>query len=112
MSQKPLWYKVARQEAWTRQKSRCAYCLTKLRLDQVTADHVIPKSKGGLNQKENIIAACRTCNLIKGSMTVNQFKNKLKSKKTENLHIRIQGSIRRINLAADRSCARILAFAR
>jgi 5-methylcytosine-specific restriction endonuclease McrA len=37
---------------------RCAYC------DKPadTLDHVIPKSKGGMTVKSNLIAACRICN--------------------------------------------------
>lgn len=30
--------------------------------EDLTVDHVIPKSKGGTDDEWNLIAACRTCN--------------------------------------------------
>ena len=37
------------------------------------ADHVIPHSKGGLGDPDNLIAACNSCNMKKGSKTVEEF---------------------------------------
>ena len=41
----------------------CAYCGSP---DDLTFDHVIPRSKGGRTSWENIVAACSPCNLKKG----------------------------------------------
>ena len=41
----------------------CAYCSSK---DDLTFDHVIPRSKGGRTSWDNIVAACSPCNLRKG----------------------------------------------
>jgi 5-methylcytosine-specific restriction enzyme A len=48
----------------------CAYCgcdLTQLPTPEVTADHVVPVSKGGPNVIANIMPACRACNSSKGN---------------------------------------------
>lgn len=37
----------------------CAYCGSK---ENLTIDHVIPKSKGGLNYTKNVICSCLSCN--------------------------------------------------
>ncbi|MFM8819087.1 MAG: HNH endonuclease [Phenylobacterium sp.] len=44
----------------------CAYCG---RNDDLTFDHVVPRSKGGRTSWENIVAACSGCNLHKGGRT-------------------------------------------
>jgi 5-methylcytosine-specific restriction endonuclease McrA len=41
----------------------CQYCGAK---DDLTFDHVIPKSRGGLTTWENVVAACAPCNMRKG----------------------------------------------
>ena len=32
-----------------------------------TVDHVIPRSRGGLTSWDNVVAACSSCNLVKGN---------------------------------------------
>lgn len=48
-----------------------------------TLDHVIPKSKGGTNCKENIVAACVNCNSLKGEDSVYELMRKLKTETKE-----------------------------
>jgi 5-methylcytosine-specific restriction endonuclease McrA len=38
-----------------------------------TVDHVLARSQGGLDQIENIVAACSRCNNAKGSKSVEEF---------------------------------------
>lgn len=45
----------------------CHYCGKKLRREQATVDHVIPKSKGGSNNSSNFVLSCAPCNTSKGS---------------------------------------------
>ena len=40
----------------------CFYCKKELTLDEMTPDHVIPKSKGGTDWLNNIVIACESCN--------------------------------------------------
>lgn len=51
-------------EIYDLQKGRCAYCNKKVR-DDYHIDHVVPVSKGGTNNKDNICISCPTCNLKK-----------------------------------------------
>lgn len=47
----------------------CQYCFSKFPIKDLTLDHVMPKSKGGSNDHENLVLACRDCNLLKGATT-------------------------------------------
>jgi 5-methylcytosine-specific restriction endonuclease McrA len=45
---------------------KCVYCGSK---DKLTLDHLIPKSKGGRNDWNNLVTCCDTCNKKKGDKT-------------------------------------------
>ncbi len=52
----------------------CAYCVrTMTHFNQVTVDHVLPKSKGGKDTVDNLTACCRSCNVKKGNLLLTQF---------------------------------------
>ena len=44
----------------------CQYCRA---AEDLTFDHVIPRSRGGRTTWENIVTACAPCNLMKGGRT-------------------------------------------
>ena len=50
----------------------CAYCGEEL-LDKITADHVIPITRGGTNYISNIVPACMHCNCSKHNKTAEEF---------------------------------------
>lgn len=50
-----------------RAQYRCQYCGDPLSLVTVTIDHYIPRILGGTDDKENLRAACITCNCRKGT---------------------------------------------
>lgn len=50
----------------------CAYCGNIDKKGHI--DHVIPLSRGGDDSLENLVWACRRCNLSKGSKTVGEWK--------------------------------------
>ena len=55
---------MTRKNIFKRDKNKCQYCgKTNIML---TIDHVIPKNKGGDDTWENLVSACKKCNLIKG----------------------------------------------
>jgi 5-methylcytosine-specific restriction endonuclease McrA len=45
----------------------CQYCGAK---GDLTFDHVLPRSRGGITSWDNVVAACSPCNLRKGSKTL------------------------------------------
>jgi 5-methylcytosine-specific restriction endonuclease McrA len=51
-----------RRGVFARDGHRCQYCGA----DAESIDHVIPRSKGGEHAWENVVAACRACNVRKG----------------------------------------------
>lgn len=44
-----------------RQKGKCYYCHKKVGTDY-HVDHIVPLSRGGQNDRDNIVIACSTCN--------------------------------------------------
>lgn len=50
----------------------CAYCLNPLSVKS-HLDHVLPLSRGGCNQIDNIVVSCADCNLHKGTKTPLEF---------------------------------------
>ena len=47
----------------------CQYCGSN---GELTFDHVLPRSKGGVTTWENVVAACSPCNLRKGNRLLRQ----------------------------------------
>lgn len=58
-----------RHNVWLRDKGRCQYCSTKLRMDEFTYEHIIPQSRGGPTTWLNIVVACIPCNAKKANKT-------------------------------------------
>jgi len=56
---------MSRRAVFARDNHRCGYCGA--HADSI--DHVMPRSRGGTNVWENVIAACRGCNLRKRDRT-------------------------------------------
>lgn len=48
----------------------CIYCGTD---KDLSIDHLIPLSRGGIHCQENLVVACRSCNSKKGTMTYEEF---------------------------------------
>jgi 5-methylcytosine-specific restriction endonuclease McrA len=64
---------AARRPAFTRfnvflrDRFECQYCGDGFPTQELTFDHVMPRSKGGRTTWENVVTACSCCNLRKGS---------------------------------------------
>lgn len=56
--------------------SRCGYCGDELNSD-FEIDHVIPKSRGGIDLLYNLLPSCRRCNRIKSAGGLLELKDKL-----------------------------------
>ncbi|MEY9281020.1 5-methylcytosine-specific restriction endonuclease McrA [Bradyrhizobium yuanmingense] len=60
-----------RFNVFLRDRFACQYCGSP---EDLTFDHIIPRSKGGQTTWENVVAACSPCNLRKGNLTPAQSK--------------------------------------
>ena len=63
---------------WEKQHQRCAYC--KIKLTPRTLDHIIPLSKGGTNNPDNLAWVCKPCNSRKGTRSLDVFLRDLKAR--------------------------------
>jgi len=57
--------RILRKSSWWREKRSsgiCYYCGLKLLPIELTMDHIIPLSRGGKSEKNNIVPACKECN--------------------------------------------------
>jgi len=57
--------KITRKAVLARDAYTCQYCGHKA--NGLTVDHVIPRSRGGSSEWENIVASCAPCNRKKGN---------------------------------------------
>ena len=70
---------AARSPAFTRfnvflrDEWQCQYCEGHFKTNELTFDHVIPRSRGGRTAWTNIVTACQKCNTAKGSKTPQEF---------------------------------------
>jgi 5-methylcytosine-specific restriction endonuclease McrA len=62
--------RLFRENIKARDGYACVYCGSS---ENLTVDHVRPKSKGGTDTADNLVTACRPCNQAKGSMHVDVF---------------------------------------
>ena len=62
--------RMFREGIKARDGHKCVYCGSS---ENLTVDHVRPKSKGGTDTADNLVTACRPCNQAKGSMHVDVF---------------------------------------
>lgn len=49
---------LTRRGVFLRDRDQCAYCDARAE----TLDHVVPRSRGGRHEWDNVVAACRSCN--------------------------------------------------
>lgn len=60
---------VSRRGVLRRDANRCVYCGAAA----TTVDHVMPRSRGGLDTWTNLVACCVRCNNVKGSRTAEEM---------------------------------------
>ena len=61
--------KFSRINVYARDKFTCVYCGERKPTEDLTFDHVTPRSRGGRTTWENIVTACGICNLEKADRT-------------------------------------------
>jgi hypothetical protein len=58
--------RLSRRNLMLRDGHQCQYCGRRPRVADLNIDHVLPKSRGGGDSWENLVTACRSCNVRKG----------------------------------------------
>ena len=58
---------LSNPKLFARDRQVCAYCGGRFQLDDLTREHIVPVSRGGLDTWMNCITACKACNGHKGS---------------------------------------------
>ena len=58
-----------RRNVFARDGNQCQYCGQHFPMSELSLDHVVPRSQGGVTSWENIVCACVACNVRKGGRT-------------------------------------------
>ena len=75
---------VTRRNILKRDGYRCQYCNAR---EDLTIDHVIPRSRGGRDTWKNLVTSCASCNIKKGNRTPREASMKLLKKPYKPNHI-------------------------
>lgn len=67
----------SRENIFIRDNYTCQYCGEKFSADELTLDHVYPKSRFGPDMWENIVTCCKHCNQYKADRTPKEAGMKL-----------------------------------
>jgi 5-methylcytosine-specific restriction endonuclease McrA len=73
----PWGVKLTRTNLFVRDRGQCQYCHKKLNKSRFTIDHVIPRSKGGKTDWDNLVISCARCNTKKGDSLLKDINFKL-----------------------------------
>ncbi len=69
-----------RFNVFLRDSFSCQYCGYRKPTPELTFDHVLPRSRGGRTVWENVVTACCTCNMRKGSQLLERSGLHLRNK--------------------------------
>ena len=63
---------LSNRELFSRDRHLCAYCATTFSEKALTRDHVIPKSRGGPDEWNNVVTCCKPCNQRKDDFSLRE----------------------------------------
>lgn len=66
-----------RRNLFRRDQHRCQYCGGRPGSEELTIDHVVPRSQGGESRWDNCVLACLACNKRKANRTPQQARMRL-----------------------------------
>ena len=75
---KPISLALTRRNIIKRDDGVCQYC--GIKTSSMTIDHIIPKDKGGKDNWNNLVTACKNCNIYKSNYLLNERNMKLLKK--------------------------------
>jgi 5-methylcytosine-specific restriction endonuclease McrA len=68
---------LTNQALFRRDQNLCLYCAGEFPDGELTRDHVVPRSRGGTDCWENVVAACKRCNHHKGDRLLDEISMEL-----------------------------------
>lgn len=93
--------KLSRRAIFKRDDASCQYCNASapndIGFDDLTIDHVLPRSQGGKTTWENAVIACTKCNRKKGDKTPEEANMPLKRKPRMPDYDVLQGRVIRVD---------------
>lgn len=78
----PRSVRLSRRNIFARDRGICQYCGCRPTRDEVSIDHVIPRSRGGTSTWENLVLACTACNRKKGNRLLSECGMELRRQPT------------------------------
>ena len=75
---------LSRRNIMKRDNSTCQYCGSR---SDLTLDHVMPRSRNGRDNWENLVTACNSCNVKKGNRTPDEAGMPLQVEPYRPIHI-------------------------
>ena len=75
-TRKPI-SKEMRQLIYNKYNGHCAYCGCELEYKDMQVDHILAVGRGGGNELENLLPACRQCNYDKHKKSIEGFRNRI-----------------------------------
>lgn len=69
--------RLTRKNLMLRDAHQCQYCARRPTVRELNIDHVVPRSRGGQDSWENLVTACRLCNLRKAWRTPDEASMRL-----------------------------------
>ena len=74
--------RINRRTILARDRHRCQYCGQQFPANELSLDHIVPRSQGGPLTWENIVCCCLRCNVRKGGRTPERAGMKLIARPT------------------------------
>jgi 5-methylcytosine-specific restriction endonuclease McrA len=75
--------RLTRRNLLLRDSYQCQYCGKEPGVRELNVDHVVPRSRGGRDSWDNLVIACRPCNLRKGKNTPDEAGMQLRTEPTK-----------------------------
>jgi len=64
--------KLNRRNIFARDGNHCQYCGKSFPTNELSLDHIVPRTKGGVSSWENLVCCCVACNARKGGRSPQQ----------------------------------------
>src|SRR6202522_2330662 len=101
---------LSRKNILLRDRNACQYCGIVLTAGELTLDHVVPRSRGGLSTWENLVACCHDCNRRKGNQLLHELTDMKLQREPRSFSLHTSRHIMRMIGSADPSWRRYLYF--